>query len=274
MPTTTFDPAIHGFRFGNRFVNVVVSLPGVPKMRTKGRCGGMAYAALDYFTLLRAAPKFAPEPPARVPPDGHPLADYLLRRQLDSFHNDSALRFVTWTVFPDENLPFAKGVRRWTAEEIPRAEGGDRQRQAGGHRAGRSPIARRCRPPQSSSGRVRLQRRCRRRRRAHLRPEHPRCDRRAALAQGRTAHPGVEPTRPPMARTVRARLRRASASEGGRLRSGGQAMASRSAAAANSRVESRVGSGDSAGPTSNGISVQANATASQPRSPRRTITRW
>lgn len=120
MPTTTFDPAIHGFRFGNRFVNVVVSLPGVPKMRTKGRCGGMAYAALDYFTLLRAAPKFAPEPPARVPPDGHPLADYLLRRQLDSFHNDSALRFVTWTVFPDENLPFAKGVRRWTAEEIPR----------------------------------------------------------------------------------------------------------------------------------------------------------
>ena len=26
---------------------------------------------------------------------------------------------MTWTVFPDESLPFAKGVRRWTAEEVP-----------------------------------------------------------------------------------------------------------------------------------------------------------
>ena len=65
MPTTTFDPAIHGFRFDNRFVNVVVSLPGVPKFRTKGRCGGLTYAALDYFTLLRAAPTFTPDTAAR-----------------------------------------------------------------------------------------------------------------------------------------------------------------------------------------------------------------
>ena len=119
MPTTTFDPAVHGFRFGNRFVNVVATLPGVPKLRTNGRCGGMSYAALDYFTLHRAAPVFMPAPPARVPPDGHPLADYLLRRQLESFANDSALRFISWTLFPDEGLPFAKGVRKWTAAEIP-----------------------------------------------------------------------------------------------------------------------------------------------------------
>jgi hypothetical protein len=119
MPTTTFDPAMHGFHFDNRFVNVVVSLPGVPKLRTNGRCGGMAYAALDYYSLHRAAPTFKPSPPARVPPDGHPLAEYLLRRQVESFTNDSALRFLSWTVFPDGSLPFAKGVRRWTAEEIP-----------------------------------------------------------------------------------------------------------------------------------------------------------
>jgi hypothetical protein len=119
MPTTTFHPAVHGFRFNNRFVNVVATLPGVPKLRTSGRCGGMAYAALDYFSQRRAAPTFVPAPPARVPPDGHPLADYLLRRQLESFANDSALRFISWTVFPDESLPFAKGVRHWTAAEIP-----------------------------------------------------------------------------------------------------------------------------------------------------------
>ncbi|HEX4982070.1 MAG TPA: hypothetical protein VFV63_10245 [Ilumatobacteraceae bacterium] len=119
MPTTTFNPAVHGFRFDNRFRNVIATLPGVPKLRTSGRCGGMAYASLDYFSQHRAAPTVVPVPPARVPPDGHPLADYLLRRQLESFDNDSALRFISWTLFPDEGLPFAKGVRHWTATEIP-----------------------------------------------------------------------------------------------------------------------------------------------------------
>ena len=48
--------------------------------------------------------------------------------------------------------------------------------------------------------------------------------------------------------------------------------ASASAARASNRVESRVGSGDSSARTSRGISVQARATASQPRSARRAIT--
>jgi hypothetical protein len=120
MPATPFDPAVHGFRFDNRFVNVVATLPGGPKLRTRGRCGGMTYAALDYFHLGRPAPTYTPRAPAVVPPDGHPLARYLLTRQLDSFGNDSALRFLAWTLFPDEGLPFAKGVRRWTADEIPK----------------------------------------------------------------------------------------------------------------------------------------------------------
>jgi hypothetical protein len=51
-----------------------------------------------------------------------------------------------------------------------------------------------------------------------------------------------------------------------------QARASRSAAEANSRVESSVGRGDSSERISSGISVQARATASQPRSRRRAIT--
>ena len=98
MPTTAFDPTHHGFGFDNRFVNVVAQLPGGLKLRTKSRCAGMTYAALDYFHLGRGAPTYVPSPPARVPPDGHPLANYLLRRQLESFANDSALRFVTWTL--------------------------------------------------------------------------------------------------------------------------------------------------------------------------------
>jgi hypothetical protein len=49
-------------------------------------------------------------------------------------------------------------------------------------------------------------------------------------------------------------------------------VAFRRAARARMRVESRIGSGESAGLMSNGISVQANATASQPLSPRSRIT--
>jgi len=117
---TGFDPVVHGFRFGNRFVNVVAVVRGGSKIRTSGRCGGMAYAALDYFHSGRASPTYTPTPPARVPPDGNPLADYLLRRQLDSFANDSALRFISWTLFPDAPLPFARGVTRWTTDEVVR----------------------------------------------------------------------------------------------------------------------------------------------------------
>ena len=83
MPTTAFDPTVHGFGFDDRFVNVVALLPGGLKLRTKGRCGGMTYAALDYFHLGRGAPTYVPSPPARVPPDRHPLANHLLRRQLE-----------------------------------------------------------------------------------------------------------------------------------------------------------------------------------------------
>ena len=118
MPHTSFDPAVQSFHFDNRFVNVVARLPGGTSLRTSGRCGGMTYAALDYFYRHEATPGYVPVPPARVPPDGHPLADYLLRRQLESFASDSAVRFLSWSIFPDESLPFAKGVRRWTSAEM------------------------------------------------------------------------------------------------------------------------------------------------------------
>lgn len=51
-----------------------------------------------------------------------------------------------------------------------------------------------------------------------------------------------------------------------------QPIASRRAAAASKRVESSVGMGESSGPISSGISVQASATESQPREAKRSIT--
>ncbi len=121
MPTTSFDPTIHGFRFANRFRNTIARLPNGATMRTSGRCGGMAFASLDIFHAGRQAPGddwsgF----PRGVPPDGTPLADYLFTRLMDSFVEASAVRFLAWTLLPDERTFVFKGVTAWTADEIPK----------------------------------------------------------------------------------------------------------------------------------------------------------
>ncbi len=118
---TAFDPTIHGFRFANRFLNTVARLPNGATIRTSGRCGGMAFASLDIFHAGKQAPTddwsgF----PRGVPPDGTPLAAYLFKRLMDSFIEASAVRFLAWTLLPDERTFIFKGVTAWTADEIPR----------------------------------------------------------------------------------------------------------------------------------------------------------
>jgi hypothetical protein len=121
MPTTTFDPVIHGFRFANRFRNNIARLPNGATIRTSGRCGGMAFASLDIFHAGQAAPRHDWTGFERdVPPDGTPLADYLFRRLMDSFIEPSAVRFLAWTLLPDDRTFIFKGVTAWTADEIPR----------------------------------------------------------------------------------------------------------------------------------------------------------
>lgn len=86
---TTFDPAVHGFRFANTFANNFI-----PEFdwRTDGLCGGMVFAALDYFNH--------PEIPFPTqdwePADGTPLRTYLYHRQTNSIvdHNH-----VNWSEF-------------------------------------------------------------------------------------------------------------------------------------------------------------------------------
>src|ERR1051326_7354947 len=46
MPKVDFIPSRDGFHFANRFTNVII--PGT-SLSTHGRCGGMAWAALDYY---------------------------------------------------------------------------------------------------------------------------------------------------------------------------------------------------------------------------------
>jgi hypothetical protein len=120
MPMTAFDPMIHGFRFPNRFLNSVARLPNGATIRTSGRCGGMAFASLDIFHDGKQAPTDDWSAfPRGVPPDGTPLADYLFRRLMNSFIEASAVRFLAWTLLPDERTFIFKGVTAWTADEIP-----------------------------------------------------------------------------------------------------------------------------------------------------------
>jgi hypothetical protein len=114
-----FDPALHGFLFPNAFVNQVATLPGIGPVTTRGRCGGMAFAALDYLLGGHPIPKYtAALFGARVPPDGHWLADYIYARLLHSFAVPSSVKYVNWTAASDHATVLGgKGVTRWTKEE-------------------------------------------------------------------------------------------------------------------------------------------------------------
>ncbi len=108
MPKTAFVPELYGFHFANGFtnqVNIEVFGQSIASFTTYGRCGGMAYAALDYYKLGRPAPTHLPEDfgTTSVPADGTPLADYIYARLLDSFDISNVARFVQLTVSGDHS---------------------------------------------------------------------------------------------------------------------------------------------------------------------------
>ena len=81
-----FTPSTSGFRFPNAFPHVPVRTIGVPGVvsvpigdASNGLCGGMVFAARDYFEAAR------PPPPDTTSPGAGPLFDYLVDRLFDSF---------------------------------------------------------------------------------------------------------------------------------------------------------------------------------------------
>lgn len=119
MPKTLFSPAKHGFHFANYFENVILEDSPFGRIATRGRCGGMAFTALDHFHAGLPLPNFSQEQlrPALVPPDAHPLSKYIYKRQLDSFFMLSAVKYITWSLSPDDAGFLVKGVARWTRED-------------------------------------------------------------------------------------------------------------------------------------------------------------
>jgi hypothetical protein len=81
-----FTPQASGFRFANHFPHVPLRSIGIPHVvavpigdASNGLCGGMAFAARDYFELGRTPPTDT------TAPGSGPLYDYLVQRLLDSF---------------------------------------------------------------------------------------------------------------------------------------------------------------------------------------------
>lgn len=109
---TNYVPEHYAFHFPNAFVNQVWHgrIPVLGReiaITTRGRCGGMAFASLDFFHHHTPVPQVssAAFAPAKVPPDGHPLADYIFRRQLHSMLTTAGglrdgLRYLQWSGAP------------------------------------------------------------------------------------------------------------------------------------------------------------------------------
>ena len=114
---TPYEPERYAFRFPNSFVNHVWSGRIPPligrtyNIKTSGRCGGMAFASLDFYHLETPVPSLEPQDfsPARVPSDGHPLNDYIYKRQLHSMltsphETQSGLRYVYLSGLPAQTM--------------------------------------------------------------------------------------------------------------------------------------------------------------------------
>jgi len=99
MVKTDFTPLKHGFHFSNNFVNNILNTP-FGKIESRGRCGGMAFASLDYYYAKILVPTHEGKdfPNKMYPPDGSVLGDYIYKRSVHSLITLSSYKFLKWTV--------------------------------------------------------------------------------------------------------------------------------------------------------------------------------
>lgn len=109
-----FSAAAQGFAFPNAFPAVPlrrVSIPGIGELTlgnaANGLCGGMAFAACDYFLAPGVQKPAETQPPA----EGTPLFKYLVDRLVDSFNLPIGIaRYCEWMALPDNNVDGVTGV--------------------------------------------------------------------------------------------------------------------------------------------------------------------
>jgi hypothetical protein len=112
-----FNSPEHGFAFSNGFTNHVLQIPALGvDITTRGRCGGMAAASLDYWYATLAMPTSS-----SLPQDGTLLSDYIYSRLMDTFV-DNGMKFIQYATSLDHPTWLrGKGVSRMVREdELPK----------------------------------------------------------------------------------------------------------------------------------------------------------
>lgn len=113
MPSAdSFLPSDHGFAFPNSWPSQPALVLSTPFGRltlgdaSKGLCGGMVFAAFDYWRAGVA-------PPAEQPDADHPLYGYIVRRLVDSWHLPAGVtQYYQWMNLPDGDSGFTVLGRR------------------------------------------------------------------------------------------------------------------------------------------------------------------
>jgi len=114
---TTFNVTSNGFKFVNNFIlpfPTTIQLPLLKEIDVKsvvyGLCGGMSFAALDFFYAKRPVPSYT---------DGNalpqPFLSYLWERQLESLGLVVIPRLIDWMLHPDQELAL-----RMARYEVPK----------------------------------------------------------------------------------------------------------------------------------------------------------
>jgi hypothetical protein len=118
MVRTGFTSAEHGFKFWNSFefsatlsLKPITRRPVVLGKVVLGLCGGMCFAALDYFHAHKPIPAVANVD--AIPPA---LRQYLVERQLDSLGRGGVIKVLDWTAREDNSL--ALSVAGWEAPKL------------------------------------------------------------------------------------------------------------------------------------------------------------
>ncbi|MDZ5443108.1 hypothetical protein U2F26_10245 [Micromonospora sp. 4G57] len=107
----SFRPSRDGFAFRNAFVNHI-KIAGLPITDTRGRCGGMAFAALDHWHHRLPVPGAS-----ALPPDGNPVADYVYDRLITSIVDNWPMYFQFMRTPDHPTTLNGIGVARMTREE-------------------------------------------------------------------------------------------------------------------------------------------------------------
>ncbi|MDZ4166516.1 MAG: hypothetical protein U1E08_02315 [Coriobacteriia bacterium] len=97
---TGFRPSEHGFSFPNTWHDTLFGV-----VASRGRCGGMVFAALDAFAAGTSLPGASHE--HSLPAHDSALARWIWRRQMDSVlmpPGENALKFARFTYLPTTHL--------------------------------------------------------------------------------------------------------------------------------------------------------------------------